>query len=82
MNGINRATVYGFSLWEFEVFGPCTTPTPTPTATGAYPSWARGVSYAVGQRVSYGGRDYQCRQAHTSQPDWTPAAAPALWLEV
>ena len=97
MNGINRATVYGFSLWEFEVFGPCTTPTPTPTATtapptgpptptptatGAYPSWAAGVSYAVGQRVSYGGRNYQCRQAHTSQPDWTPTAAPALWLEV
>lgn len=98
MYGIDRATVYGFSLWEFEIYGACgtasppppppttnpppTTASPTPTATGAYPPWAPWVSYAVGQRVSYNGRNYSCRQAHTSQPDWTPTAAPALWQEV
>lgn len=56
------------------------TPTPTPTATGSYPAWAVGVAYAVGTRVSYQGRNYQCRQAHTSQPGWDPVSAPALWL--
>ena len=36
MNGTARATVYGFSLWEFQVYvgsgGPIITPTPTATA--------------------------------------------------
>lgn len=36
MYGTQRATPYGFSLWEFEVFGSCGTqsPSPTPTQTG------------------------------------------------
>ena len=25
---------------------------------------------------------YKCLQAHTSQPDWTPDAAPSLWAKV
>ena len=28
------------------------------------------------------GKLYRCVQAHTSQTDWTPDAAPALWTEV
>ncbi|QSQ27432.1 glycosyl hydrolase [Pyxidicoccus parkwayensis] len=44
--------------------------------------WAVGVYYPVGTRVTYGGRIYECRQAHTSQADWTPLAVPALWLDV
>jgi chitinase len=44
--------------------------------------WAAGVFYPVGTRVTYGGRSYECRQAHTSQADWTPLAVPALWLDV
>jgi chitinase len=35
--------------------------------------------YAVGDIVSYGTSEYKCIQAHTSQPDWTPPATPALW---
>ena len=35
--------------------------------------------YAVGALVTYGGSTYKCIQAHTSQPDWTPPATPALW---
>jgi hypothetical protein len=58
---------------------PTHTTTPTPTPTGAYPSWVVGHAYKVGDRVSYGGHNYQCLQAHTSQADWTPAAVPALW---
>lgn len=35
--------------------------------------------YAIGSMVSYEGSEYRCLQAHTSQPDWTPPATPALW---
>ncbi|HLT11080.1 MAG TPA: glycosyl hydrolase family 18 protein, partial [Micromonosporaceae bacterium] len=45
-----------------------TTPTVTPTTPGTYPAWVAGRAYAVGDRVSYGGANYQCRQAHTSLP--------------
>lgn len=39
-----------------------------------------GVAYAVGDVVTYGGAEYECRQAHTSISTWTPAAVEALWL--
>ncbi|MDG6104543.1 hypothetical protein Daura_08215 [Dactylosporangium aurantiacum] len=46
------------------------------------PAWAVGVAYPVGARVTYQGGGYVCRQAHTSQADWPPAATPALWSRV
>jgi chitinase len=47
------------------------------------PAWDGNFKpYAVGAIVSYNGVEYQCRQAHTSQPDWTPPATPALWLQL
>ena len=33
-----------------------------------------------GQVVTYAGRSYQCRQAHTSLVGWEPPNVPALWL--
>lgn len=45
-------------------------------------AWAYPVAYAEGDRRSYGGKLYKCRQAHTSQTDWNPAATPALWVVV
>src|SRR5579871_208282 len=44
--------------------------------------WQSGVAFKVGDLVTFNGQEYQCRQAHTSQPDWTPPATPALWLLV
>ena len=41
--------------------------------------WAAGQAYATGAAVSYAGSVYVCTQGHTSQPDWNPAAVPALW---
>ena len=99
MYGTQRATVYGYSLWEFEVYGACpgtttppvttptgpttpTTPTTGTTPPGQYPAWAPGVAYTVGARVSYGGLNYQCRQAHTSIVTWEPPNTPALWLQI
>jgi len=32
--------------------------------------------------VVYGGRLYQCQQAHTSLSNWTPPATPALWVDL
>ncbi len=42
-------------------------------------TWAAGTAYAVDARVTYGGREYVCLQAHTAQPGWEPPNAPALW---
>jgi predicted carbohydrate-binding protein with CBM5 and CBM33 domain len=57
-------------------------PPPTTTNPPAGGTWAPGVSYAIGARVTYGGLTYQCRQAHTSLPGWEPPNTPALWLRV
>lgn len=47
-----------------------------------YPKWATDTDYAAGFKVQYGGKLYKCLQSHTSQPDWTPDAAPSLWAKV
>ena len=49
----------------------------------AYPDlflpWEIGVEYAIGNLRSYNGVLYRCRQAHTSQVDFTPDVATSLW---
>ena len=45
-------------------------------------AWAYPVKYNEGDRRSYGGKVYKCRQAHTSQADWTPDKTPALWAVI
>ncbi len=53
-----------------------------PVAAAA-PAWNGNFqAYSVGQVVSYNGVEYKCIQAHTSQPDWTPAAVASLWTPV
>ena len=52
------------------------------TAVELFPAWAYPVSYAVGNRVSDGGKLYKCQQAHTSQDGWKPSATPALWVVI
>jgi chitin-binding protein len=54
-----------------------TTAPPTGTPTG---TWAAGTAYRVGDVVTYGGRSYRCRQAHTALAGWEPPNVPALWL--
>lgn len=46
------------------------------------PAWKTDMDYAIDQRVNYEGIVYKCLQAHTSQDDWTPTAAPSLWTKV
>lgn len=47
-----------------------------------FPEWSTDKSYAVDDRVLYGGTLYKCLQAHTAQPTWTPTDAPSLWARV
>ena len=48
-----------------------------------FPVWSGdSVQYTVGQRLRYDGVLYKVLQAHTSQPGWTPDAAPSLFAEV
>lgn len=53
------------------------------TATCLHPKWnGNSVQYTAGQRVQDDGVLYTVLQAHTSQPDWKPTAAPSLFAKV
>lgn len=41
-----------------------------------------GITYEVGDPVTYQGLHYTCIHAHTSQPAWMPGAAFTEWAEV
>ena len=47
-----------------------------------FAEWAYPVAYAADQLRQYGEKLYRCLQAHTSQADWTPDAAPSLWKQI
>ena len=47
----------------------------------AFPAWAAGKSYAVGERVKDEGKLYKVLTAHTSQTDWKPKNTPSLYAE-
>ncbi|WP_101462804.1 carbohydrate-binding protein [Nocardia fluminea] len=56
---------------------------PTTTAVPGGSSWRHGATYAIGDKVTYQGATYSCRQAHTvHDPNWTPPNTPALWSRV
>lgn len=52
------------------------------SAVELFPSWQTNQTYTVDERVRHDGTMYRVVQAHTSQPDWTPDATPALFAEV
>lgn len=47
-----------------------------------FSAWTYPVSYTQGAICKYDSKLYRCLQAHTSQEDWTPDAAPSLWKEI
>ena len=51
-------------------------------AVEIYRLWYAGESVAVGDIRRYSGERYRCRQAHTTQEDWTPDITPALWTKL
>ncbi|CUP74684.1 Chitinase [Clostridium baratii] len=42
----------------------------------------KGVEYRQGDKVSFEGKNFECLQAHKSQEDWSPKAAPSLFKEI
>ncbi|GAB3524516.1 lytic polysaccharide monooxygenase [Phytohabitans suffuscus] len=59
---------------------PSVVPTAAPTVHPTATPWQPDTGYAAGATVSFGGRAYTARQAHTSQVGWEPPNVPALWL--
>ncbi|MFI5936291.1 lytic polysaccharide monooxygenase [Actinoplanes sp. NPDC051494] len=66
-----------------------TAPSPSsaaPTTSSAAPvtssgSWAPGVAYKTGDKVTFDGKTYECRQGHSSLRSWEPSIYTlALWL--
>ena len=54
-------------------------PAAPPAAGGS--AWAPGVAYKTGDEVTYEGRKFKCRQAHSSIRSWEPSVFTlALWL--
>lgn len=51
-------------------------------AVNLFANWQSDKAYIKDERVSYEGILYKCLQAHTSQDNWTPTAAPSLWAKV
>lgn len=49
------------------------------TSQVLFPNWQSGKSYALDERIRYGGKLYKVLQAHTSQDDWTPDVAVSLF---
>lgn len=47
-----------------------------------YPLYKVGKAYSAGDRFNYNGTLYKVVQAHTSQADWIPGEAPALYVVV
>ena len=52
------------------------------TVQELFKPWNAESTYAVGDRVRYGGELYRCLTAHTAQAAWTPTDAPSLWAKV
>lgn len=52
------------------------------TGMELYPVWAAGIAVAKDSRYQYNSKLYKVVQAHTTQADWTPDIAPALWAVI
>ncbi|GIH69354.1 chitinase C-terminal domain-containing protein [Sphaerimonospora thailandensis] len=62
---------------------PSPSPSPSPSSPGGdNPAWKAGTSYTAGAKVSYGGSNYQCLQAHTALAGWEPPNVAALWKKL
>ena len=47
-----------------------------------FPIWEPGRFCSAGERLRYHGELYRVLQDHTAQADWTPDAAPSLYVRV
>ncbi|MDR7276158.1 lytic polysaccharide monooxygenase [Catenuloplanes atrovinosus] len=52
------------------------------TGSGAATDWKSWTAYKTGDKVTFNGVTYECRQGHTTLPGWEPPLVLALWLPV
>jgi chitin-binding protein len=45
-------------------------------------AWKSWTAYTRGDRVTFDGKLYECRQSHTTLPGWEPPIVLALWLPI
>ncbi|WP_255987396.1 carbohydrate-binding protein [Chitinolyticbacter albus] len=73
------------SQWEaWRSLGVCSTAIAADTPPQLQPSptitpWQADGRYALGDRVAFAGRIWQCTVAHAAQPAWQPDVSIALW---
>lgn len=82
ITGLTPNTNYLFTVTAKDAAGNVSTGTSvqvTTDAQGGAQPWAPNVSYKANDEVTYGGKTYVCRQAHTSLLGWEPSNVPALW---
>lgn len=84
VSGLQPETSYTFTVVAFDAAGNVSPPSSalnvtTAPAPVAMP-WAPNTSYAAGALVTYNGKTYEARVAHTSLVGWEPPNVPALWL--
>jgi serine protease len=62
---------------------PVVTPTPSPVA-GCHMAWTEGKAYAVGDKVTYDGRNYRAISAHVAYQgaNWNPKSTGTLWQDI
>ncbi len=84
VTGLTASTSYTFTMRAVDAAGNVSADSNTvsvTTASGPVVSpWAPNTAYVVGQLVSYNGKTYEARAAHTSLVGWEPPNVPALWL--
>lgn len=67
--------------WSWRRAARSTTSPPRRTSSSSPPGPTRSA-YKKGNIRRYGSDLYRCNQDHTSQADWTPAAAASLWSKI
>lgn len=74
-NGSEWTSDLDANVWEPGVYG-------WTESVAATDEWSAGVTYAVGDEVTYQGATYRCITGHTAIVGWQPPAVPALWEPV
>jgi hypothetical protein len=87
MYGTARGTGYGYSLWEFQVYGelgsvPPTTPPTTPPATGCGTANAALNRPATASSVENAGTPATAAVDGNTGTRWSSAAADPQWIQV
>ncbi|MGG0813605.1 lytic polysaccharide monooxygenase [Paenibacillus alvei] len=83
VTGLSPKTTYTFTVRAFDAAGNVSADSNAISATTAdapaVAPWEVNKAYAVGDKVTFNGTVYECRQPHTAIAGWEPPNVPALW---